>query len=139
MKFITQTGTSGSHYVYDVSGPEHVLRGTFLRASDAERFRLSLKGPSAVIVREEPNYDRAWDDAYAEIHRARVTLGHAPMRSAHEGWAVIYEEFIVELGAHVWMNQKKRDIAAMRAEAIQVAAMALCFAAEVCNEETGRK
>lgn len=80
----------------------------------------------------------ASNDALAEIRRARVTLGFGPMNSAHEGYAILLEE-MDELKAHVWANQKKRDIAAMRAEAIQIAAMALCFAAEVCNEETGRK
>lgn len=62
-----------------------------------------------------------------------------PMNSAHEGWGVIYEEFIVELGAHVWTKQSKRDLPAMRKEALQVAAMALRFALDVCNEERGRK
>ena len=61
------------------------------------------------------------------------------MNSAHEGFGVIYEEFIVELGAHVWTKQKNRDLAAMRKEAIQVAAMAIRFAAEVCTEERGRR
>ena len=49
-----------------------------------------------------------------------------PFNSAHEGYAVLLEE-VDELKAHVWMNQKKRDLDAMRAEAIQVAAMAIKF------------
>jgi len=60
------------------------------------------------------------------------------MNSAHEGYAVLLEE-VDELKAHVWTNQKRRDISAMKKEAIQVAAMAIRFAYEVCNEERGRK
>lgn len=133
MKLITEVGTDGSHYVYDVSDPEHVLRGTFLLAQDADKFRASFQGEI-----DDDDYEKAEQDIRAEVHRARVTLGFGPMNNAHEGLAIIMEEFD-ELNAHVWTSQKKRDIAAMRAEAIQVAAMALCFAAEVCNEETGRK
>lgn len=133
MRLLTQTGSDGMYYVYDVSGPEHVLRGTFLRAADAQLFK------AALIAQLTPDdVGNAIVDAAFEINRARGTLGFPPMRSAHEGFAILMEEFD-ELKAHVWTNQKKRDIAAMRAEAIQVAAMALCFAAEVCNEETGRK
>lgn len=61
-----------------------------------------------------------------------------PYNSAHEGFAVILEE-VDELKAHVWMNQKRRDLAAMRKEAVQIAACALRFAIEVCGEERGRK
>lgn len=62
-----------------------------------------------------------------------------PFNSAHEGFAVIAEEFNKELWEHVCTKQKNRDLVAMRKEAIQVAAMALRFAIEVCNETAGRK
>jgi hypothetical protein len=61
-----------------------------------------------------------------------------PFNSAHEGFAVLLEE-VDELKAHVWTNQKKRDLAAMRKEAIQVAAMAIRFAVDVVDCDRGRK
>jgi len=87
-------------------------------------------------VRATP-YDIAIADVASEVDSA--VRAWPPMNSAHEGFGVIYEEFIVELGAHVWTKQKNRDLAAMRKEAIQVAAMAIRFAAEVCTEERGRR
>jgi hypothetical protein len=61
-----------------------------------------------------------------------------PMNSAHEAYAVMLEE-VDELWEHVKMKQSNRDLAGMRKEAVQVAAMAIRFAAEICNEERGRK
>lgn len=61
-----------------------------------------------------------------------------PFNSAHEGFAVLHEEFD-ELKAHVWTNQKRRDLEAMRKEAIQVAAMAIRFVHDVCDGGRGRK
>lgn len=79
-------------------------------------------------------------DAAAEAYReAEQAMENWPqMNSAHEGFAVLKEE-VDELWDHVKTNQKRRDLIAMRKEAIQVAAMALRFAAEVCDEKTGRK
>ncbi len=77
------------------------------------------------------------------LKRVRIEVLNAqqawpPMNSAHEAFAVLAEE-VDELWDHVKTNQKKRDLEAMRKEAIQVAAMAVRFAAEVCGEERGRK
>lgn len=58
--------------------------------------------------------------------------------SAHEGFAVIFEEFD-ELKTWVWTHQKRRDLEAMKVEALQLAASAIRFVADVCNEEVGRR
>ena len=44
-----------------------------------------------------------------------------------------------ELKRHVWTRQGMRLVHQMRAEAIQVAAMAIRFALDVCNEDRGNK
>lgn len=59
--------------------------------------------------------------------------------TAHEGSSVLREEF-EELWEHVKVRQGKRNVIAMREEAIQTAAMALRFAIEVCeSDESGQK
>ena len=60
-----------------------------------------------------------------------------PMNSAHEAYAVLLEE-IDELKAHVWTNQKRRDLDAMRGEAVQVAVMAVRFVRDICDGGRGR-
>lgn len=79
--------------------------------------------------------------AVAEMKREleTATANWPPFNSAHEGFAVISEELNKELWEHVCTNQKKRDLVAMRKEAIQVAAMAIRFAVEVTDEIAGRK
>lgn len=75
-------------------------------------------------------------DTLVERYSARKNW--PSFNSAHEGFAVLLEE-VDELKAHVWTNQKRRDLASMRKEAIQVAAMALRFSIEVCDEGRGWK
>lgn len=71
-----------------------------------------------------------------ELFAAR--LNWPEFNSAHEGFGVLREEY-KELDTHVLTNQKRRDLPAMRKEAIQLAAMAMRFAIEVCNEQVGRR
>jgi hypothetical protein len=69
-------------------------------------------------------------DVAAELSRATGKFG--AFASAHEGYAVILEE-LDELKAEIWKNQKVRDVTKMRAEACQVAAMAIRFMVDVCR------
>ncbi len=81
-------------------------------------------------------YEFAARDSLVEIEKA--VANWPKFNTAHEAFAVLKEE-VDELWDHVKTNQKKRDIESMKAECIQVAAMALRFAAEICNEIDGRK
>lgn len=85
----------------------------------------------------KPEYAIAARAAFKEVLDA-TTLWPNPANSAHEAYAILLEE-VDELWDHVRTNQKRRDVEAMYKEAIQVAAMAIRFAAEVANEERGRR
>ncbi len=73
------------------------------------------------------------------VHDEIISADHnwPDYNSAHEGWGVLMEE-VKELTDHVFMKQKNRDLDAMKKEAIQIAAVAIRFARDVCNEEVGR-
>lgn len=70
-----------------------------------------------------------------ELYSACAKFG--PFNSAHEGFAVLLEE-VDELWDEVRAKQGDRDISAMRKEACQVAAMAMRFMMDVCDEERGQ-
>jgi NTP pyrophosphatase (non-canonical NTP hydrolase) len=77
------------------------------------------------------------------IGMVRDELEHAmdlwpPMQSAHEGYAVILEE-LDELWEEIKRNQNQRDLGKMRSEAIQVAAMAARFVADLLLEKARAK
>lgn len=89
-----------------------------------------------MLAEDHRKLDSLLSDVQSEVERAKVNW--PPFNSAHEGFGVLLEE-VDELKEHVWTNQKRRNIELMRGEAIQVAAMAIRFALEICNEEKGRK
>lgn len=105
-------------------------------------FRLMTPGGRLLILTEadflplDARYANAFAEAARQVGRDRTAW--PPYNSAHEGFAVIHEEFD-ELKAHVWTNQKRRDLAAMRQEALQLAACAIAFAADCCDDTAGRK
>lgn len=88
------------------------------------------------VLNTAEHYNKAVRDVYEEMIQAIKNWPVA--NSAHEGYAYLLEE-LDELWDEVKINQKKRDLVKMRKEAIQVAAMAIRFAAEVCDEINGRK
>ena len=84
------------------------------------------------------NADRLGLEAALELARAQM-LFHR-FNGPHEGYAVILEE-LDELWDEVKASKPGADRAAMRKEAIQVAAMALRFVHDVCDarlDEVGK-
>lgn len=77
----------------------------------------------------------ALGDLVTEIEAA--VSKYPAFNSAHEGFAVLKEE-VDELWEHVMVKQGSRNIEEMRGEAIQVAAMAIRFAADVCYDGGGQ-
>lgn len=72
-------------------------------------------------------------------HELRSAVEAYPaFNSAHEGHSVIREEF-EELWDEVKVRQGRRDVAKMRHEAIQLAAMAIRFVMDVCDGGRGQK
>lgn len=70
------------------------------------------------------------NEVYDELSKARSKF--APFNSAHEGYAVILEE-LDELWHEVKHGCSLPGRGVMRAEAIQVAAMAVRFVQDVCD------
>lgn len=58
---------------------------------------------------------------------------HGIFHGAHEGWAVIYEE-LDELWDEVRRKRSARDQDNMYRECVQIAAMAMKFALELCDK-----
>jgi hypothetical protein len=93
-------------------------------------------GPSRYVTNNDILIAHTASEVKLELESA--SKNWPAFNSAHEGYGVLLEE-MDELKEHVWTKQKNRDLPAMRKEAIQVAAMAMRFAIEVCDEVSGRK
>ena len=75
--------------------------------------------------------------AEAALESYLTAMKWKELNSAHEAYAVLLEE-VDELWDHVKTNQTKRNIKDMRSECIQVAAMAIRFAHDICDGGKGR-
>jgi NTP pyrophosphatase (non-canonical NTP hydrolase) len=80
--------------------------------------------------------DKLLKEIEAEVSFAREKF--PPFNTAHEGYAVLLEE-VDELWEHVKVKQGRRDVDKMRREAVQVAAMALRFALDICDDGRGQR
>lgn len=128
-----------------------------IRDTNTKNITEIIKTPSRMDGMDEEMVDMIKsrpEPLFSEKHKSKIKLQESLLlagaeaekaiencpkfNSAHEGFAVLKEE-VDELWDHVKKNQKKRDLAKMKKEAIQVASMAIRFASEVCDEETGRK
>lgn len=65
----------------------------------------------------------------------RMIKIHPSYNSAHEGLAVIWEEF-EELKVEVWKKKQDRTTAKMLVEASHIAATALRFMIDLCNDKS---
>lgn len=80
-------------------------------------------------------YRIAGESAVQEVNRA--AMDYRAFTSPHEGYAILLEK-MDDLKEQVWKKPGTRDFNAMRKEAVQVAAMALRFIADVCSSDKGR-
>lgn len=71
---------------------------------------------------------------HVECELARARAKHAPIHSAHEGYAVILEE-LDEFWHEVLKKRESRDVVAMYSELVQVAAMAQRVAEDVIERK----
>lgn len=99
--------------------------------ADALTYKYLSARPVAVPGADVPaSYIVGAIEFAGELNKARRKFG--PMASAHEGLAVIAEEFD-ELKAIVRQKQGERDYAVLRKETVQLGAMVLAFLLEIVN------
>lgn len=140
----------------ELSLDEQLSKNLLIERENIDQRRYPMRGD----YHEEGVYTRGWNAGISallsvigstpnsiEVSRAvgevlqeagEAIRNWPPYNSAHEGYGVIAEEFR-ELEEWVFMKQKNRDPEKMRKEARQLAAVAIRFMVEVCNEETVRK
>jgi hypothetical protein len=100
-------------------------------SEEVKQFQESLAKLKAKRSNKELRLGKALQEVQDELSRA--TTKFPPFHGYHEGYAVILEE-LDELWDEVKKKSDKRDkevIALMRAEAIQIAAMALRFVVDL--------
>ena len=121
----------------DAEGPQRLARGWYSSGeAEAVRTAAALNAVRRAVAATIPLPVVALDAA-AELQRAQNR--YPPMHSAHEGWAVIREEYLeLEEALRMRQGDPERPVR-VRAEAIQVAAMCLRLVADVCDDEEARQ
>lgn len=98
-----------------------------------------IPGPTAEDMAQQLPLTEAVFDVMA-AHQAGQPIpgvGGGPTGHADVGAETLQDQ-LDALRQHVWQHPQRRDMAAMRAAAAQLAATALRFVVEVCNETKGR-
>jgi hypothetical protein len=99
----------------------------------APQIAAALATGQATLVAESSDTDIVRAVALEVAHEVeRARRKHAPMHSPHEGWSVIFEE-LEELREHVRADTGRS--AAARKEALQIAAMGIRYALDLCGED----
>lgn len=105
--------------------------------------RMTVDHTAPTSDRFEPNYDREKQLAdlkkqlifsAVEAEMDRAMRKHGPMRTPHEAFGVIYEEFMIEFAAAMHANDREQA----RKEMIQVAAMACRFLYDLGSDNGGQ-
>lgn len=83
---------------------------------------------------------KSWEEIVSAVNEELISAvdKYPSMYSAHEGYSILAEE-VDELWDLVKVKQGKRDGEHMQKEAIQIAAMAIRFAYDVCYKQGGQK
>lgn len=120
--------------------PSCSVGGNVTRSEYAARSVFAQSTQSiADMVDNKPEMREYASASHEMLHKLSKAVGvWPPMNSAHEGYGVLLEE-VAELFDEVRLKQSKRTVEAMRAECLDVAAMAIRMAVEVCKEPVIRK
>jgi len=108
------------------------IQATALLADVRRRMQYARYEPQKGLIQMPKIYARELRDLEKELARAVRKYGR--FKSAHEGLAIIYEEFD-ELKLEVWKRPKKRSETRMRKEAMQLGAMAVRFMLDICGRK----
>jgi len=134
-------GSADDAYPWEAAGEHWLPNGAYLKRGGPTVSDLVAEyvEPVASLCGGQPSdaYAKAAEDALDEVRRAR-SLFPGDFNTLHEGMSITREEF-EELWDICKQNQKIRDPAKARKEAIQLAAMALRVAVECCHEPVIRK
>ena len=134
MRIMFATNSRNNHnpvFLEDEKAEAGELEGSLRAATQEEIAILSNMLGTILAQRTSPSAKimSAMGETMLELQNATKLFG--PFHSAHEAYGVIKEEFR-ELEDEVFKNARNRNMAAMRSEACQLAAMAMRLMVDLC-------